>query len=135
MGKTYCSAKNTFPTQNSLVYGQKSCLKWPILTNLLCFGLFYPKIGLLSKFGGGLDFRSHLELWKSIKWPFLVGVAWNLIYGDHKILHEKKFPQKSFFWAREGSKSKKVKIFGNKHEKCHFSHKMPKKWEKHIFLH
>ena len=34
------SATNTFLRQNSLVYAQKSSLKWPILTNLLCFGAF-----------------------------------------------------------------------------------------------
>ena len=34
------SATITFLIQNSLVYTQKSSLKWPVLTNLLSFGVF-----------------------------------------------------------------------------------------------
>ena len=45
------SATNTFLIQNSLVYAQKSSLKWPILTNLLFFGVFLWKNGhFLLKF-------------------------------------------------------------------------------------
>ena len=47
----FFSATNTFLIQNSLVYAQKSSLKLPVLTNLLCFGVFLWKKGsFLSKF-------------------------------------------------------------------------------------
>ena len=48
----------------------------------------------------------------------------------------KKKSKTNFSGAREGPKSKKVAIFGNKHEKCHFRHKNAQKNEKkNIFLH
>mgnify|MGYP002803783909 CR=1 FL=1 len=38
------SATNTFLRHNSLVYAQKSSLKWPILINLLCLRYFRPNL-------------------------------------------------------------------------------------------
>ena len=133
-GKHIFQPKTLFP-HFSLVYGQKSCLKWPILTNLLCFGLFYPKIGLLSKFGG-LRFSVPFGTLKIHKmaifgWSSLKSDIWGLY--TTKFCMKKKIPNKIYFWARQGSKSKNVKIFGNKHEKCHFLHKKCPKNGKNIF--
>ena len=46
----------------------------------------------------------------------------------------KKNSKHFFSGAREGPKSKKVAIFGNKHEKCHFRHKNAKKNEKKTYF-
>ena len=58
------SATNTFLIQNSLVYAQKSSLKWPILTNLLFLGVFLWKNGhfLLKFWKKNLNEKSILSV-------------------------------------------------------------------------
>ena len=133
-GKHIFQPKTLFP-HFSLVYGQKSCLKWPILTNLLCFGLLYPKIGLLSKsFWGGFSVPfGTLKIHKMaiFGWSSLKSDIWELYTTEFCM--KKKFPKKIFFGSGRGQNRKTLKFSGINTKNVIFRTKNAQKIGKNIF--
>jgi hypothetical protein len=75
-GKHIFSATNTFLRQNSLVYAQKSSLKWPILTNLPHF--WSQKSKKMTFFGQKLAKTSKTQLFFKRKTLRLSRFSFNL---------------------------------------------------------
>ena len=66
------------------------------------FSYFWRKMQYFYRFCtfGGLNLGSMWHLWMSIKWLFLVGFPWNLVYLDsiaQNFAWKKKFPKKWIF--------------------------------------